>query len=87
MVPPLVTLKVTGPAGAEVALIAIANSVSVAVIVVPAEVVADDDGAAADGDAVAPGEDAVDPHAARTTASPMTAIKGAWLIFTGVCLS
>ncbi|HEY8921511.1 MAG TPA: hypothetical protein VIN32_02660 [Candidatus Limnocylindria bacterium] len=83
------TLKVTGPADAELALSAITYSVSVAVIVVPAgdAVVPDEDGAAPDGEAVAPGDDAVEPHAAKTTASPMTAIEGAWLIFTGVCLS
>jgi len=74
-----VTLKVTGPAGAELALIAIANSVSVAVIVVPAgdEVAAEGEGAAADGDAAAPGDDAVELHAASATTSPMTAIRGA----------
>jgi hypothetical protein len=86
MVPLLVTLKVTMPAGAEVALSAITNSVSVAVMVVP-----DGDAAASDGDGVVPGSDAVVPgdeavelHAASTTTSPIDAIKVAWLRFMGI---
>jgi hypothetical protein len=88
MVPLLVTLKVTVPAGAEVALSAITNSVSVAEMVVP------DGDAASDGDCVvpgcdaaAPGDEAVELHAASTTTSPIDAINVAWLLFMGDCLS
>jgi hypothetical protein len=86
MVPLLVTLKVTMPAGADVALSAITNSVSVAVMAVPDgdAAASDGDGVVPVGDAVAPGDEAVELHAASTTTSPIDAIKVAWLLFMGI---
>jgi hypothetical protein len=77
MVPLLVTLKVTIPAGADVALGAITNSVRVAVMVVPDgdAAASDGDGVVPGGDAVAAGDEAVELHAASMTTSPIDAIN------------